>query len=85
MKIWAIPGLFYIFVFSMQLLEIIFKICLRLDSNRGPLVVEATTLPTELLLLPQPTDKLIVFLLPHTMNGAGRYLNRYLSDAISHL
>ena len=45
---WAIPGLFFfIFIFSIQL-KVIF--CRWLDSNRGPLELDANTLPTE----PQP-------------------------------
>ena len=48
---WAIPGLFFIFVFSTQLLMNNFTKFRRwLDSNCGPLVSEATALPTE----PQP-------------------------------
>ena len=35
----------------------IVKFCKWLDLNRGPLVLEATTLPTELQ--PQPTTSLI--------------------------
>ena len=35
------------------------KVCRRLDSNRGPLVSEATTLPTE----PQPLPLKVSFLL----------------------
>ena len=48
---WAIPGLiFFIFIFSIQLTinkYLIFNFCRRLDSNRGPVVLEATGLPTE--------------------------------------
>ena len=50
LKKWAIPGLFlFIFVFSTQLtIKIVqLKLCQWLDSNRGPLVLEATALPTE--------------------------------------
>ena len=53
---WAIPGLFFfIFVFSTHSwqktnVHYINKFCRWLDSNRGPLVLEATALPTE----PQP-------------------------------
>ena len=43
----------FIFVFS-TINMFITKFCLWLDSNRGPLVVEATVLPTELQPLPQP-------------------------------
>ena len=47
-KKWSIPGLFlFIFVFSIQLTERIYQIWRWLDSNRGPLVSEATALPTE--------------------------------------
>ena len=57
---WAIPGLFFVYfrlfntVASTQMFHI--KVCRWLDSNRGPLVSEATALPTE----PQPN--LIIFL-----------------------
>ena len=52
-KKWAIPGLFFfIFVFSIQMKvnNDQYKFRRWLDSNRGPLVLEATALPTE----PQP-------------------------------
>ena len=39
---------FHLFkVFSKQLTESIYKICPRLDWNRGPMVSEATAIPTE--------------------------------------
>ena len=46
---WAIHGLFliYFLLFSIQLIECTHNICWWLDSNRGPLVSEATALPTE--------------------------------------
>ena len=49
---WAIPSLFlFIFVFSIQFTgNRWYKVCRRLDLNWGPLVLEATALPTE----PQP-------------------------------
>ena len=52
---WAIPGLFpFIIVFSMQVTsnKCSYKFCQLLDSNRGPLVSEATTLLTEAQPLP---------------------------------
>ena len=45
----------FIFVFSIQLTVSKYKICQWLDSNRGPLVLEATALPTE----PQPLPFLL--------------------------
>ena len=53
---WAIPGLFsLIFVFSIQLTlnKCSNFFCQWLDLNRGPLVMEATALPTE----PQPLPR----------------------------
>ena len=49
--------LFLYFVFSIQLTVHIvqYKFCRRLDSNHGPLVLEATALPTE----PQPLPKVV--------------------------
>ena len=54
---WAIPGLFFFIfcLFNTQLIvynngSILINFCRWLDSNRGPLVSEATALPTE----PQP-------------------------------
>ena len=52
----AIPGLyFFIFVFSIQLT--INKWSMQLDSNHGPLISEATALPTEPQPLPQNMTK----------------------------
>ena len=57
---WAIPGLFFfIFVFfntqlTVYKCSILINFCQWLDSNRGPLVLEATALPTE----PQPLPKI---------------------------
>ena len=54
---WAIPSLFFfIFVFSVQLTvnNVQYKFGRWLDSNHGPLVLEATALPTE----PQPLPNL---------------------------
>ena len=56
LKKWAIPGLFFLYfrLFNTQLrvykCSILINFCRWLDSNRGPLVSEATALPTE----PQP-------------------------------
>ena len=53
---WVIPGLyFFIFVFSTQLTvnKCLMKVCRWLDSNRGSLVLQVTTLPTEPQQLPQ--------------------------------
>ena len=49
--------LFLYFVFSIQLTVHIvqYKFCRQLDSNHGPLVLEATALPTE----PQPLPKVV--------------------------
>ena len=49
---WASPGLFFfIFVFSIKLtVNVQYKFCRWLDSNRRPLVLKVTALPTE----PQP-------------------------------
>ena len=46
---WAIPNLFFfIFVFStVNNIDSILKFCWWLNSNRGPLVSDATALPTE--------------------------------------
>ena len=47
---------FFIFVFLIQLTEYSkYKVCLWMDSNRGPLVSEATALPSE----PQPLPNLL--------------------------
>ena len=57
---WAIPGLFFvIFVFPIQstVNNVQYKVCQWLDSNRRPLVLEATALPTE----PQPLPMYVSF------------------------
>ena len=48
---YSIPGLFFFFM-SFKQLRVNVKLCPRLDSNRGPLESEVTTLPTE----PLPHD-----------------------------
>ena len=59
------PSFFFIFVFSIQLtVNVQNKFCQWLDSNRGPLELEATTLPTN----PQPLP-LYYLLLPKSNNG----------------
>ena len=52
---------FFMFVFSIQLTvnNVQYKFRRWLDSNRGPLVSEATALPTESQLLPKNTNYLI--------------------------
>ena len=62
-KKWAIPGLFFLYfrLFNTQLTvykcSILINFCQWLDSNRGPLVSEATALPTE----PQPLPMFYLF------------------------
>ena len=56
--IWAIAGFFFfIFVFSIQLTvnNVIYKFCQWQDFNCGPLLSEATALPTEPQPLPLPS------------------------------
>ena len=73
-KKWAIPGLFfYIFVFSIHSwqktnVQYINKFCQWLDSNRGPLVSEATALPTEPQTLPCVLIFFFTYLLLQEMN-----------------
>ena len=72
LKIWAIPGLFFFYFFLFNIIQLTvknkccIKICRCLDSNRGPLVSEATALPTESQPLPKSRKvlqwKLRVFL-----------------------
>ena len=60
---WAIPGIFFfIFVFSKQLTVNNVKYTRR-DSNRGPLVLEVTALPTEPQPLPDVFDGIPLLLL----------------------
>ena len=47
---WAIPGLFFLYFRLFNTIDSTYKFCRWLDSNRGLLVLEVTTLPTE----PQP-------------------------------
>ena len=47
-KKWAIPSLFFLYFHlfnTVDSLQMFNKFCQRLDSNRGPLVLEATALP----------------------------------------
>ena len=54
---WAIPGLFFVFQ-QLTVNTFIIKFRRWLDSNRGPLALEATVLPTE----PQPPPIISVLL-----------------------
>ena len=56
------PLFFFIFIFSIQLnvSKCSIQICLWLDSNREPLVLEATALPTEPLPLPNGFNYLVI-------------------------
>ena len=67
LKKWAIPGLFFfIFIFSIQLIvNAWIKFRRWLDSNHGPLVSEATALPTE----PQPLPNIFVFTFVTAITG----------------
>ena len=52
------PGLFYLYIRLLQLtVNVKYKFCQRLDSKCGPLVSEATALPTE----PKPLPKYLVW------------------------
>ena len=59
LKIWAIPGLFFFYFRLFNTIQLTvnnkcsIKNCRCLYSNRGPLLSEATALPTE----PQPLPK----------------------------
>ena len=55
-KKWAIPAVFFLYFCRLNTVDskqIFNKICQWLDSNRRPLVLEATALPTEPLQLPK--------------------------------
>ena len=50
---WAIPGLFFVYFCLFNTVDSAYKFCQWPDSNCGPLVSEATALPTA----PQPLPK----------------------------
>ena len=84
LKKWAIPGLFFfIFVFSIQLIVNKFiKFRQWLDSNRGPLVSEATPLPTE----PQPLpNRLFRIFVPVSCGRCGIRTHWKSSTLIGHV
>ena len=54
---WAFPGLFFLYSRLFNTVDGTYKFCRWLDSNRGPLVSEATALPT----VPQPLSHLIEY------------------------
>ena len=60
---WAFPSLFLFSSFQYCSIPRTYKIYRQLDSNRGSLVLEATTLPTE----PQPLRILLIILLLPTI------------------